>query len=333
LVRAAQPADKTGPSSNEEVQAKPEVKPSAATPSEVILEEMEKDKPSAPMVLPKDPGGVVQSVRRSGAAGQPGSPDQPNWPDGYVLVDRVGRLVKDGQWWTLVMESEKENKSGARSIRLLPSRMLESMEMAAARGTRDVRFKVSGEVTEYHGVNYLLLRMVLVLRDQPAPAKKPRPTRRPGDARSGVKDSGMPTPEAIIAELEKEKPEAPLTRPKEVARGGTPVPPEAPSVTPSHEEEPLLADGGILVHREGRMVKDGRWWTLAFRSDENRTVRERPVRLLPSRMLENMEIAAARLGRNVVFQVSGELTKPEDEGINYLLLRKVLIAPQRGNLR
>jgi hypothetical protein len=39
------------------------------------------------------------------------------------------------------------------------------MEYASANGTGDVVFVVSGELTEFHGLNYLLLRKVLIQRD------------------------------------------------------------------------------------------------------------------------------------------------------------------------
>ncbi len=47
-------------------------------------------------------------------------------------------------------------------IVLLPNRWLEKMEADSAGGTRSIVFRVSGEVTEYHNSNYLLLRRLLI---------------------------------------------------------------------------------------------------------------------------------------------------------------------------
>ena len=49
-------------------------------------------------------------------------------------------------------------------VLLLPCRELEWMENASNNGKRAVKFVVSGELTEYHGRNYMLLRKVLVHR-------------------------------------------------------------------------------------------------------------------------------------------------------------------------
>jgi hypothetical protein len=43
----------------------------------------------------------------------------------------------------------------------LPNRLLEDMEVASAGGSKSVVFIVSGELTEYHGANYLLVQKLL----------------------------------------------------------------------------------------------------------------------------------------------------------------------------
>lgn len=161
---AKPPKDRQVPSQPAAEDAK-DVKPAPVPAPEDIIKELEKDKPEAPLLMPKEASGNVQSVRREAPSVTPNQKGQPNWPDGYILVDRVGRLVKDGQWWTLAFRSDENRTVRERPIRLLPSRMLESMEVAAARGSRNVLFRVSGEVTEFHSINYLLLRKVLIVRD------------------------------------------------------------------------------------------------------------------------------------------------------------------------
>lgn len=81
-------------------------------------------------------------------------------PDGYRLVDRTGRLTREGDYYIFSFESRSEQEAEA-PMRLLPNRLLEDMEDFSEGGTRPVVFVVSGEVTEYHGVNYLLLQKLL----------------------------------------------------------------------------------------------------------------------------------------------------------------------------
>jgi hypothetical protein len=88
-------------------------------------------------------------------------------PPGAMIVDRVGRLVREegGGWWALHFESEKKVLYEA-PIRLLPNRLLEEMEQAQAKGAKaGVKFIVSGEVTEYRGRRYLLIRKMLIKRN------------------------------------------------------------------------------------------------------------------------------------------------------------------------
>ncbi|MEI8196876.1 MAG: hypothetical protein WCI73_13330, partial [Phycisphaerae bacterium] len=86
--------------------------------------------------------------------------------EGQSIFDRVGRLVKDEktQQWLFAFESDgKEMKDPP--ITLVPSKMLEAMEDASAKGTKSIRFKISGEITEYHGKNYLYIKFMQTVRD------------------------------------------------------------------------------------------------------------------------------------------------------------------------
>ncbi len=88
-------------------------------------------------------------------------------PPGAMLVDRVGRLVREqgGGWLALHFESEKKVLYEA-PIRILPNRLLEEMEEAQTKATAaGVKFIVSGEVTEYRGRRYLLIRKMLIKRN------------------------------------------------------------------------------------------------------------------------------------------------------------------------
>jgi len=136
-----------------------------AVPSaEEVLKQVLQERPTATPLLPVEPGmpvrGRVWSPSDRTSSGQSGQ----LLPDGYILVDRTGRLVRDGMWWTLVLEGTGQSGSPEQPIRLLPNRMLQTMEVASAGGTRSLLFEVSGEVTEYRGTNYLLVRHVMIKR-------------------------------------------------------------------------------------------------------------------------------------------------------------------------
>ena len=136
-------------------------------PAEQVLREVLQKQPQAEPLLPVEPGLPVRAARQP-ATTQTASGSQPEGrllPDGYILVERTGRLVREGAWWCLVFEGAGQSIGQSRSIRLLPNRLLEIMEVASAGGTRPILFIVTGEVTEYRGANYLLVRHVLIKRD------------------------------------------------------------------------------------------------------------------------------------------------------------------------
>ncbi|MCB9854997.1 MAG: hypothetical protein H6818_04860 [Phycisphaerales bacterium] len=85
-------------------------------------------------------------------------------PDGSRIVDRAGRLTRDGDYLTFTFESRGEGPVEI-PLRLLPNRLLEDMELIAEGGRKSVVFVVSGEVTEYRGVNYLMLQKLLIRPD------------------------------------------------------------------------------------------------------------------------------------------------------------------------
>ena len=92
----------------------------------------------------------------------------------------------------------------------------------------------------------------------------------------------------------------------------------------------LLPDGSRLVDRPGRLTRVAGFFTFSFES-RGTGAPELPMRLLPNRLLEDMEIVSAGGERPLVFIVSGEVT--EYRGVNYLLVQKLLVRPDLGNLR
>lgn len=87
--------------------------------------------------------------------------------EGSYLVDRTGRLTRseDGQSWLFTFESDGRALQEA-PMQLLPNLKLMAIEDAARATGRDLRYRVTGMVTEYRGRNYLLLEKVIVLQDE-----------------------------------------------------------------------------------------------------------------------------------------------------------------------
>lgn len=118
--------------------------------------------PAKPVTRPTRPGQTRRNTV-SPSALPPNAIGQPRaklLPDGYRLVDRPGRMTREGDQWTFSFEG-RGTGTPELPIRLLPNRLLEDMENFSAGGTKPVVFIVSGEVTEYHGVNYLLIQKLL----------------------------------------------------------------------------------------------------------------------------------------------------------------------------
>ncbi|MGB0717543.1 MAG: hypothetical protein ACPGXK_16820 [Phycisphaerae bacterium] len=78
-------------------------------------------------------------------------------PEGEPVSSRLGRLIRAGEWWTLVFESETD-KPGELPLRLLPNRNLERMIQHNVDDTSGTLFVVSGRLTIFEGQNYLLTR-------------------------------------------------------------------------------------------------------------------------------------------------------------------------------
>jgi hypothetical protein len=84
--------------------------------------------------------------------------------EGSYIVDRTGRLTRSstGQPPELTFDSDGKALQDPPMI-ILPNLMLMRMEKAVSDNARDLRFKVTGMVTEYNGRNYILLEKVVVV--------------------------------------------------------------------------------------------------------------------------------------------------------------------------
>ncbi|MBI4718125.1 MAG: hypothetical protein HY763_10000 [Planctomycetes bacterium] len=127
----------------------PAVAPDAA--AEDVLSLLQKQQPAQEVVSPAATGLAPVPRKRAGRA---------LLTDGTPLVNRPGRLVREGAWWTFVFESDRPEHPEP-PLKLLPNKSVELMVQASQRGTAGVVFVVSGEVTSFDDQNYLLARAAM----------------------------------------------------------------------------------------------------------------------------------------------------------------------------
>jgi hypothetical protein len=171
--RAAAPVPEKKPVAK--TTAKPTTRPSATKPAkEVSPEEMMSQMLKAPRhtgtkPLPPLPPATSGGSDKSSGAGAvaPAAPVVNVLREGTFLVDRVGRLSRsaDGSQAEFLFETDGTTLQDPPLI-IVPNLKLMQMEGAAtSQGRREVRFRVSGMLTEYRGRNHILLDKVVVVPD------------------------------------------------------------------------------------------------------------------------------------------------------------------------
>lgn len=86
--------------------------------------------------------------------------------EGTYIVDRVGRLTRAGDG-ALEFTLDADGKAMQDPpLRLLPNLKLADMEDAIASNSRDLRFRVTGMLTEYRGRNFVLIEKFVVLSEE-----------------------------------------------------------------------------------------------------------------------------------------------------------------------
>jgi hypothetical protein len=145
-------------------------------------------RPAGSGVQAVPPGQLLDSLLKpSSAAGQPLQPIQegpapdattgknaiaPAAPqlnlvrEGTYIPDRTGRLTHsaDGQTAELTFDADGKALKDPPMI-ILPNQKLMQMENAVTGNSRDLKFKITGVVTEYKGRNYILLERVVAIPD------------------------------------------------------------------------------------------------------------------------------------------------------------------------
>jgi hypothetical protein len=94
--------------------------------------------------------------------------------EGTYLIDRIGRLTKTAEGQNeLTLESDGSGLKDPPLI-ILPNQNLGLMEMELRRSSRDLKFRVSGLITEYNNRNYILVeKMIVMSGETPNPITNP----------------------------------------------------------------------------------------------------------------------------------------------------------------
>ncbi|HEY7118811.1 MAG TPA: hypothetical protein VH475_19640 [Tepidisphaeraceae bacterium] len=149
--------------------SQPTTRPSSgvqAVPPSQLLDSLLKPPSAAGQPLQPIQEGPVLDATTGNNAVAPGAPQLNLMREGSYVVDRTGRLTKsaDGQNSELTFDSDGKAMKDPPMI-ILPNLKLMQMENAVTGGAKDLRFKVTGMVTEYKGRNYILLEKVVVVPD------------------------------------------------------------------------------------------------------------------------------------------------------------------------
>ncbi len=167
------------------------------------------------------------------------------------------------------------------SMEVVPSRRLAIMEEASDRGARTVSFRITAEVTQYRGKNYLYV--------------KPS---------AGGPQAGTPAAAS-----------APATAPAtpELAQ-------QLPAAAPNEPAAPRVREEETVEGRLGRLVRDQRSGLEVYEFDADRQkMDDPPLGVIPCKALEVMEDATEGGNLPVKFRLSGEVT--QYRGKNYLYVR------------
>ena len=150
---------------------KPSTQPAKPDPKSLTSDQMlgQMLKPATPS-QPKPLQPLVDAPGTDKTSGpgavKPNAPAIATLREGTYIIDRVGRLEKtpDGSQTQFVFEADGKSLREPPLI-IVPNLKLMMMENAVTGATRDLKFRVSGMITEYKGRNYVLLEKVFVVPD------------------------------------------------------------------------------------------------------------------------------------------------------------------------
>lgn len=170
LCGAAAPAPAPGKSG---AATQPTTQPAKSLSADEMLNNMLR--PAAPADRPLASVPDPLPDRTSGKnAVAPAAPVVNVMREGTFLVDRVGRLTRspDGSKAEFAFEADGKAMRDPPVV-IVPNLKLMQMEDAIAGSNRDLRFRISGMLTEYRGRNHILLEKAVVVLDATSQLTRP----------------------------------------------------------------------------------------------------------------------------------------------------------------
>jgi hypothetical protein len=137
-------------------------------PADQLLDQMLRP-PGQSQARPLQPTADAPAVDRSTGPGSiaPGADAMPVMREGTFIIDRLGRINRGGDALGVEFVFESDGKAlRDPPVIILPNLKLMAMESAAKAANRDLRFRITGMLTEYNGRNYVLLDKVVVVPEQ-----------------------------------------------------------------------------------------------------------------------------------------------------------------------
>jgi hypothetical protein len=217
--------------------------------------------------------------------------------EGEKIELRAGHLLRqDGG--TMLFAFDSKEQPAYPPMAIIPSRRRAALEDAAGfsdnRNGADMTFRISAEVTQYRGKNYLYIKPIGV--PLPVPAKAP---------------ASAPAP-AIGPQAAAE-----LAPPAQAA-------PMAPAIA-HHPEETLI------INRTGRLVRDTKTGMELFVLDgDGKQMADPPMGVIPCKLLALMEDATDYGAKSQKFHISGEVTLYRGRNFLYLKAMSAVIDLHQG---
>ncbi len=140
--------------------------PASSPSAEQHMDRLLTSPPASGQPLAPHSAGPTIDTTTGKAAVAPDAPPLPVVREGTHLVNRSGRLnhSSDGQQAIFTFDTDGKTMGDPPMI-ILPNLKLQAMEGAVLSKASDVHFRISGNVTEYKGRNYILLDKAVVMAD------------------------------------------------------------------------------------------------------------------------------------------------------------------------
>lgn len=150
----------------------PATRPGNRSAEETLRQMLQPQGESARPLRPVQEAPPALDATSGPGAVAPGGAPQPVIPEGTLLLDRVGRLTRgqDGRASEFTIDSDGRGMADPPMI-LVPNRRLQQLEDRVQSSYRDLKVRVSGEVMEYRGRNYLVLQRWTIVPDVADPLR------------------------------------------------------------------------------------------------------------------------------------------------------------------